>query len=72
MKDSYLMQSIAFWVDLSDRQYPPHTSSKSLANDFSQFFVRKIGNILSERDAMETVEDTYFEPVNYTMFVGTP
>ena len=38
----------------------------------SLFFSRKIGNIRSELDAMEMVEDTYIEPVNYTMFVGTP
>ena len=56
----------------SDRQYSPHTTPKSLADDFGQFFVRKIGNIRSELNAMETIEDTHIEPVNYIMFAGTP
>ena len=74
IKDAYSKQSIAFWVEgrSSDRQYSRHTSPKSLADDFGQSFFRKIGNVRSELDAMEMVEDTYMEPVNYTMFVGAP
>ena len=43
----------------SDEQYPPHVTSKCLANDFGQFFVRKITNIRSELNAFEIVEDAH-------------
>ena len=52
--------------------YPPHTNPKSLANDFGQFFARKIVNILSELDAIESAEDLHIEPVRPSPFVETP
>jgi hypothetical protein len=45
---------------------------KCLANDFGQFFVRKITNIRSELNAFEIVEDAHAEPMNYTTFSGNP
>ena len=52
--------------------YPPHTNPKSLANDFGQFFVRKIVNIRSELDVMGSAEDLHIDPVRPSLFVGTP
>ena len=56
----------------SDELYPPHSSSASLANDFGQFFVRKITSIRAELDASETTADLHAEPVRSTTFTGTP
>ena len=41
----------------SDEQYPPHNDSVSMANEFGQFFIRKIENIHLKLDSLQTLDE---------------
>ena len=53
----------------SDEQYPPHNDSVSMANEFGQFFSRKIENIHLKLDSLQTLDEGELSQLSFS---GTP
>lgn len=55
----------------TEERYPPYTEPGKLANDFGQFFIRKIENIRTELDNMDSLDPSEDTSISRT-FTGSP